>query len=108
MAALNRERLAAGEMPLAFGLALHIGDVMHGNIGAPDRLDFTVIGPAVNFVSRLEALCKELDRPVLVSAAFAQAAAEDLAPLGSHRLPGVTQPAEIFTLAELHGDMRQD
>jgi adenylate cyclase len=101
MAALNGERKAAGEAPLAFGLALHLGDVMHGNIGAPDRLDFTVIGPAVNLVSRLEALCKELNSPVLVSAAFAAACMEDLAPIGSHRLPGITQPAEVFTLAEL-------
>ncbi len=107
MAALNGERLAADETPLAFGLALHLGDVMYGNIGAPDRLDFTVIGPAVNVVSRLEALCKELDRPVLVSAAFARAAAQNLAPLGSHRLPGVMQPAEVFTLAELQSDPRE-
>jgi adenylate cyclase len=101
MAALNGERRAAGESPLAFGLALHLGDVMHGNIGAPDRLDFTVIGPAVNLVSRLEALCKELDRPVLISAAFASACREDLEPIGSYRLPGVTQPERVFTLAEL-------
>jgi class 3 adenylate cyclase len=101
MAALNGERRAGGESPLAFGLALHLGDVMHGNIGAPDRLDFTVIGPAVNVVSRLEALCKELDRPVLISAAFASACREDLEPIGSYRLPGVTQPERVFTLAEL-------
>ncbi|MGH6920148.1 MAG: adenylate/guanylate cyclase domain-containing protein, partial [Geminicoccaceae bacterium] len=103
MAALNGERKARGESPLAFGLALHLGDVMHGNIGAPDRLDFTVIGPAVNFVSRLEALCKDLDRPVLVSAAFAEAASEDLDPIGSYPLPGIAERAEIFTLAELGG-----
>ena len=101
MAALNSERMAAGESPLAFGLALHLGDVMHGNIGAPDRLDFTVIGPAVNFVSRLEALCKDLERPVLVSAEFAAACMEGLEPIGSYPLPGITQPAEVFTLAEL-------
>jgi adenylate cyclase len=106
MAALNSERLAAGEGPLAFGLALHLGDVMHGNIGAPDRLDFTVIGPAVNLVSRLEALCKDLDRPVLISAAFAKACREVLEPIGSYRLPGVTQPAAVFTLAELGSDRR--
>jgi adenylate cyclase len=107
MAALNSERRAAGESPLAFGLALHLGDVMHGNIGAPDRLDFTVIGPAVNVASRLEALCKELDRPVLVSAAFASACVEDLEPIGSYPLPGVTQPAEVFTLAELRSGTRE-
>jgi len=101
MAALNSERLAGGESPLAFGLALHLGNVMHGNIGAPDRLDFTVIGPAVNLVSRLEALCKDLDRPVLVSADFAAACREALEPIGSYPLPGIAQPAEVFTLAEL-------
>jgi class 3 adenylate cyclase len=106
MAVLNDERMAAGESPLVFGLALHLGDVMYGNIGAPDRLDFTVIGPAVNFVSRLEALCKKLDRPVLISAAFARACSESLAPLGSYALPGITPPAEVFTLAELHDDRR--
>jgi class 3 adenylate cyclase len=107
MAALNSERQAAGESPLIFGLALHLGDVMHGNIGAPDRLDFTVIGPAVNLVSRLEALCKDLERPVLVSAAFAQACREALAPIGSYRLPGVRRPAAVFTLAELGSERRE-
>jgi adenylate cyclase len=107
MAALNSERMAGGESPLAFGLALHLGDVMHGNIGAPDRLDFTVIGPAVNFVSRLEALCKRLDRPVLVSAEFAAACVEALEPIGSYPLPGIAQQAEIFTLAELRSGMRE-
>jgi class 3 adenylate cyclase len=107
MAALNGERMAAGESPLDFGLALHLGDVMHGNIGAPDRLDFTVIGPAVNVVSRLEALCKEIDRPVLISAAFAGACRDDLEPIGSYRLPGVTQPERVFTLAELRDGTRE-
>jgi class 3 adenylate cyclase len=106
MAALNSERMAGGESPLAFGLALHLGDVMHGNIGAPDRLDFTVIGPAVNFVSRLEALCKDLERPLLISAAFASACADALEPLGSYPLPGIAQPAEVFTLAELRSRPR--
>lgn len=101
MAALNGERLASGEQPLAFGLALHLGDVLYGNIGAPDRLDFTVIGPTVNFASRLETLCKRLATPVLASAAFASVCSEDLALIGSYRLPGITRPAKIFTLAEL-------
>jgi adenylate cyclase len=99
--------MAGGESPLAFGLALHLGDVMHGNIGAPDRLDFTVIGPAVNFVSRLEALCKDLERPVLVSAEFAAACLEALEPVGSYPLPGIMQPAEVFTLAELRDRPRE-
>jgi adenylate cyclase len=104
MAELNSERQARGENPLAFGLALHLGDVLYGNIGAPDRLDFTVIGPAVNLASRLEALCKQLDRSVLISASFASACSEDLERIGSYRLSGIAQPAEVFTLAELRTD----
>jgi adenylate cyclase len=107
MAALNGERKARGECPLQFGLALHLGDVMYGNIGAPDRLDFTVIGPTVNLASRLGALCKQLDCPVLASAAFAKACSEHLERIGSYRLPGITQRAEIFTLAELRSPPRE-
>jgi adenylate cyclase len=65
--------VAADGMPLAFIATLHVGRVVYGNIGSPDRLDFTVLGPAVNLVSRLEGLAKELDRPLLCSAAFAAA-----------------------------------
>jgi adenylate cyclase len=101
MAALNGERRASGESALEFGLALHLGDVMYGNIGAPDRLDFTVIGPTVNLASRLGALCKQLDCPVLASAAFARACSEPLEALGAYPLPGIGQPAEVFTLSEL-------
>ena len=68
---LNRARAAHGEAPLAFGAALHLGEILWGNIGTADRLDFTAIGPAVNLVSRLEGLCRPLDRPVLLSGAFA-------------------------------------
>jgi adenylate cyclase len=104
MAALNSERRARGDGPLRFGLALHLGDVMYGNIGAPDRLDFTVIGPAVNLASRLEGLCKQLDRSVLISAGFAEACGEDLQLIGDYRLPGIARPASVFTLAELRDD----
>jgi adenylate cyclase len=107
MAALNGERKAIGESPLEFGLALHLGDVMYGNIGAPDRLDFTVIGPTVNLASRLGALCKQLDCPVLASAAFAKACSEPLDALGTYTLPGIEQPAEVFTMAELHSPPRE-
>jgi adenylate cyclase len=107
MAALNGERKAIGESPLEFGLALHLGDVMYGNIGAPDRLDFTVIGPTVNLASRLGALCKQLDCPVLASAAFAKACSEPLEVLGTYTLPGIEQPAEVFTMAELRSPPRE-
>jgi adenylate cyclase len=81
-----RERLAgaaaADGTPLAFIATLHVGQVVYGNIGSPDRLDFTVLGPAVNLVSRLEGLAKELDRPLLCSAAFAAALDAPLASIG--------------------------
>jgi adenylate cyclase len=68
---LNARRRTAGKTVLEAGIALHTGAVMYGNIGAPDRLDFTVIGPAVNLVTHLERLCAELGRPLLASARFA-------------------------------------
>ena len=69
---LNRERQAAGKPTIRYGVALHIGDFMFGNIGAPDRLDFTAVGPAVNLTARLEALTIQLDRRLLVSATGAR------------------------------------
>lgn len=103
MAALAGERRAAGLPAPDFGVALAIGDVVYGNIGAPDRLDFTVIGPTVNAASRMESLCKALDCPVLTSAAFAaaaMAAANPMTSLGRHALRGIDEPVELFTLPE--------
>lgn len=98
MAQLNRERLARGEEALGFGIALHIGDVMYGNIGTASRLDFTVIGPAVNLAARIEGLCRTLARDLLISDDFARlCAAAPLRSLGLHRLEGVARPVEIFT-----------
>jgi len=82
-------------------LALHLGDVLYGNIGAPDRLDFTVIGPAVNEVARIEAMCRALDQDLVISAAFAAAAKshnDRIASLGRYVLRGVRRPQELFTL----------
>ena len=98
MAARNIERVARGEQQINFGLALHLGEVTYGNIGARDRLDFTVIGPAVNHAARLEKLASELGRNAVTSASFAAAAAEPLTSLGLHQLRGVSQPQEVFTL----------
>ena len=94
-----RSRLAgatAGGSPLAFIATLHVGQVVYGNIGSPDRLDFTVLGPAVNLVSRLEGLAKELDRPLLCSTAFARELEAPLASLGRFSLKGVAEPQEVF------------
>jgi len=84
-AALNLMRVTVDEPTVRFGLALHIGEVMFGNIGANARLDFTVIGPAVNHTARLEKLCSELDRPIVVSSALAALLPErEVVPLGRH------------------------
>src|SRR5438309_216341 len=71
MSHLDAVRQAQGLPPLRFGAALHLGEILWGNIGAADRLDFTAIGPAVNLVSRLEGLCRPLGRSVLISGAVA-------------------------------------
>lgn len=88
-----------GEPPLEIVVALHIGTVNYGNIGAADRLDFTVIGPAVNLVSRIEAVAKTLNRPIVVSDDFAAALGGRLVSLGRHRLRGLTTPHELFAPA---------
>ncbi len=96
--AVNRERAQSGEPALAFGVGLHRGDLTYGNIGTERRLDFTVIGPAVNEASRIESLSKTLGEPVVISSVFAASSAEKLKSLGEHSLRGVSQPQEIFTL----------
>jgi class 3 adenylate cyclase len=71
---LNADRARMGKPIAAVDLALHLGEVIYGNVGAMDRLDFTVIGPAINEVVRIEALCEPLGRRVLVSAELASVA----------------------------------
>ncbi len=99
MAGLNRERAARSEPALRIGLALHVGEVVYGNVGAPERLDFTVIGPAVNLVYRLEKLCRPLGRTLLTSRDFARACGRPLLSLGPHCLYGMAEPQEVFTLS---------
>jgi adenylate cyclase len=95
---VNRGRVAAGLGPLEFGVALHVGCVVYGNIGGEGRLDFTVIGPAVNLVSRIEDLCKALDQPLLATAAFARHLGDNLVAIGEHRIRGLAEPVELFAL----------
>jgi adenylate cyclase len=97
VAARNPDRIAAGLAEIRYGLALHLGEVTYGNIGAPNRLDFTVIGPAVNHATRIEKLAGKLDRRVVTSASFAAAAEAPLVSLGTHSLVGVVEPQEVFT-----------
>jgi adenylate cyclase len=100
MAELNARRYGRGEAPLRFGIALHLGEVMYGNVGSATRLDFTVVGPAANEAARLEGMCKVLGRPVVISAELARALPEKLVSLGFHGLRGVREPHELFTLPE--------
>jgi adenylate cyclase len=100
MAHLDKERSRQGLSPLPFGAALHLGDMLWGNIGAADRLDFTAIGPAVNLVSRLEGLCRPLGKTVLVSGALAAATELPLIALGTHKLRGIASPCAVFTLPD--------
>src|SRR5215212_9663845 len=99
---LNAERRARGLPTTTAYLGLHIGEVFYGNIGSRDRLDFTVVGPAVNEVSRIAALCRSVERGVLLSTAFCSAAApEDRAgfvSVGRYALRGVARPQDLFTL----------
>jgi adenylate cyclase len=101
MDTLNVAREEAGAPRASVDLALHLGDVLYGNVGATDRLDFTVIGPAINEVARIEALCQPLGRAVLVSAEFVagmEAPDSRLRSLGRHALRGVKERKEIFAL----------
>ena len=85
-----------GEPPLEIVVALHIGTAIYGNIGAADRLDFTVIGPAVNLVSRIEGVAKALNLPIVVSDDFARAYGKSLRPLGRHQLRGLATPHDLY------------
>lgn len=100
MARLDAERQSQGLPPLPFGMALHLGDMLWGNIGTADRLDFTAIGPAVNLVGRLEGLCKPLGASLLVSEAVARETTMALVFLCEHRLRGIASPCPVFTLKE--------
>lgn len=98
---LNAARRSAGKLTAAVDLALHVGDVLFGNVGAVDRLDFTMIGPAVNEVSRIEALCARLGHRTLISAELAAAAQPGpgrLMSVGYHDLRGVRAEREIYAL----------
>lgn len=93
-ASLERER--QGRARLECGIALHRGNVIYGNIGAGDRLDFTVVGPAVNRAARIEEMTRSLGRPILTSRAFARACPVELISLGKHQLKGVDRAQELF------------
>jgi adenylate cyclase len=98
--ALNVVR-AKGTLPVTdMYVGLHIGEVLYGNIGSRERLDFTVVGPAVNEASRIAAMCRSVDQPILVSDAFARVGDNGgrLVSVGRYALRGVGKPQELFTL----------
>ncbi len=102
VAALNARRTAQGRPVTSVYLGLHVGHVFYGNIGSEDRLDFTVVGPAVNEVSRIASLCRSVDRSVLLSSSFVAATPEPersrLVCVGRYALRGVGRAQELFTL----------
>ncbi|TCU60467.1 adenylate cyclase [Bradyrhizobium sp. R2.2-H] len=102
MAALNERNKGTGRAPLNYGIGVHVGDVMYGNIGSTSRLDFTVIGPAVNMASRLEALTKTIGKKVLLSRAFAELVEKEFAleHVGRHEVRGFNEPIDLFAYPE--------
>jgi adenylate cyclase len=101
-----RRRLGSPEvngMPLDFGIGLHRGQVIYGNVGVPDRLQFTLVGSAVNEVARLEGLTKTLGHPMIASAPFAETLERNWQPLGAHALRGIERTTEVFTLPAANG-----
>ncbi|WP_063692385.1 adenylate/guanylate cyclase domain-containing protein [Bradyrhizobium stylosanthis] len=100
MAGLNERNNGSGRAPLNYGIGVHVGDVMYGNIGSSSRLDFTVIGPAVNMASRLEALTKQIGRNVVLSRDFAELVQPkfELERVGKYEVRGFSDPIELFAL----------
>ncbi len=94
--AIGAERRTAGQPAIDCGIALHVGDVIYGNVGGPSRLDFTVIGPAVNLASRIEGLTRDLSRPILVSAAFAALHGGRFEDLGRFQMKGIAGEQAVF------------
>jgi adenylate cyclase len=100
LARANDERAERGEPELRYGIALHLGEVLYGNIGSTGRLDFTTTGPAVNLTARLETLARDLGRDLVTSAAFARHCQDALTSLGSFQLRGFRAPQEVFAPAD--------
>ena len=100
LADVNRSRVAEGLPAIACGIALHVGDVLYGNVGSETRLDFTVIGPAVNLTARIESLCKETGHSLLLSSDFVSLSGVPARSVGAFRLKGVGEEQQVFAPAE--------
>ena len=102
---MNVRRESHGMPVTSTHIALHVGELLYGNLGSPRRLDFTVLGPAVNEAARIEAFCASLEQPVIVSTAFAEAsgqARQRLVSVGRYAMKGIARPQELFTLDPAH------
>ena len=102
MKALNARRTAEGRPVTTAHVGLHVGEVFYGNIGSDDRLDFTVVGPAVNEVSRIASMCRSVDRELLMSSAFRSgldaAGRNYLVSTGRYALRGIGRAQDLYTL----------
>ncbi|MDJ0513580.1 MAG: adenylate/guanylate cyclase domain-containing protein [Methyloceanibacter sp.] len=92
----NQERIAEELPPISVGIGLHRGKVTYGNIGSPDRLDFTAVGSAVNIASRLQDLCKRLKEPLLLTSTVASAQGYSFDDVGEHALLGIADPVKVL------------
>jgi adenylate cyclase len=97
---VNAERTASGRVPISYGIGLNFGTVMYGNIGVPERLSFSAVGPTVIEVARIEKLTKTLDARVLATAEVAGYAPHLWRSMGRHRLEGLLEPQELFGFLE--------
>ncbi|MEQ8666933.1 MAG: adenylate/guanylate cyclase domain-containing protein [Rhodospirillales bacterium] len=97
-AAVNAERAGHGDEPFEFGIGLHAGEIMYGNIGVPSRVEFSVIGAAANEAARIEGLCKAVGEPVLVSASFVEGTDLPWRDLGRHAIRGSEREMHLFGL----------
>ena len=96
LAALNHRRRRHGQPEIVFGVGLNVGEVTYGNVGSPDRLDFTVMGPAVNRTARLESLTKTIGEPILVSKDFSDQVECPMIYFGEHDMKGIARPQKVF------------
>ena len=101
VATINDRREIEGLVFTNYSLALHHGELLYGNIGGRDRLDFTVIGPAVNMVARIQALCRPLEHNLIISSAMAGSVVREqkrVISIGRHTLRGIPEPQELYTI----------
>jgi adenylate cyclase len=94
---VNKDRVTRGEPALDFGLGLHVGEVLFGNIGVPERVEFSVVGPAANEVARLESLTKTVNKRILASKAFVDGSKDNWTRAGEYELRGVSNPIPVYT-----------